>query len=100
MDAVGVESRFKAMAMPKRAPNPKATAAKQAAKAKAGPPVAPVAVEPPVVPKPKAPATRVRSKGKWEGRHFEMKIGFEALEPCGSSKWCYCWICFFYQIYH
>ena len=63
MDAVGVESRFKAMPMPKRAPNPKATAAKQAAKAKPSPPVAPNAVEVPEVPKPKAPATRVRSKG-------------------------------------
>ena len=69
MDAVGVESRFKAMPMPKRAPNPKATAAKHAAKSKPSPPVAPVApnaVEVPEVPKPKAPATRVRSKGaKW-----------------------------------
>ena len=38
MDAVGVESRFKATPMPKSAPNPKATAAKQAAKAKPTPP--------------------------------------------------------------
>lgn len=63
MDAVGVESRFKAMPMPKRAANPKATAAKQAAKAKPTPPVAPENVEAPVPPKPKAPGHRVRSKG-------------------------------------